>query len=222
MTDRIPNDLSKDTASSAPTVGPRGLARRQALLDAARRLFIEKGFEKTTLSDIIALAGGSRATLYEHFGDKAGLFRAMMEESSANILKVLCAAHADESVSPEAGLTCFAMSLVRELLSERAAAVLRVLIAEGGRIPDVADSFFRIGPDTSTIRLAEYLKHLSDAGVLRIDNPRDAAQAFLGMVTGSLLIRVLILPESTPPMEELERYVRQSVALFLHGTRPGP
>lgn len=222
MTDSIPHELSKDTAPPASTVGPRGLARRQALLDAAQRLFIEKGFEKTTLSDIIALAGGSRATLYEHFGDKTGLFRAMMEESSANILKGLNAAYADESVSPEAGLTRFGMALVRELLNERATALLRVLIAEGSRIPDVADSFFRIGPDTATLRLADYLKHLSDSGVLRIDNPRDAAQAFLGMVAGSLLTRVLILPESTPPMDELERYVRQSVALFLHGTRPGP
>lgn len=223
MTDSTPYDHVREGAPAAalPTAGPRGLARRQAMLDAARRLFIEKGFEKTTLTDIIAQSGGSRATLYEHFGDKAGLFRAMMEENSANILKGLCAAHTGEGVTPEAGLTCFGLHLVRELLSERVVSVLRILIAEGGRIPDIADSFFRIGPDTAASRLADYLRHLSDDGVLRIDNPRDAAQAFLGMIAGNLVIRTLIMPDRLPRLEELDRYVRQAVVLFLNGTKAG-
>ena len=79
-------------AAVARPVGPRGEARRRALLDAAARLFVTKGFEKTTLRDLVEAAGGSRATIYELFGDKAGLFRAMMEESNRRVLDHLAAA----------------------------------------------------------------------------------------------------------------------------------
>lgn len=203
------------------TCGPRGMARRQAILTAARRLFVEKGFEKTTLSDIIAVAGGSRATLYEHFGDKEGLFRAIMEEDNAMILSGLAPAQADaqtnERVTPEAGLTAFALHLVKALLNEETTATVRILIAEGDRVPDIAEAFFRIGPENAIGRLADYLKRLSDSGDLSIDDPAVAAQAFLGMVTGNLLVRRLILPQSAPAIPDLDRYVRQAVRLFLNG-----
>ncbi|WP_244592287.1 TetR/AcrR family transcriptional regulator [Azospirillum palustre] len=199
------------------TCGPRGLARRQAILTAARRLFVEKGFEKTTLSDIIAVAGGSRATLYEHFGDKEGLFRAIMEEDNAMIFSGLAPAQADERVTPEAGLTAFALHLVKALLNEETTATVRILIAEGDRVPDITEAFFRIGPENAIGRLADYLQRLSDSGDLSIDDPAAAAQAFLGMVTGNLLIRRLILPQSAPAIPDLDRYVRQAVRLFLTG-----
>ncbi|PWC82180.1 TetR family transcriptional regulator [Azospirillum sp. TSH100] len=204
------------------TCGPRGMARRQAILAAARCLFVEKGFEKTTLSDIIAVAGGSRATLYEHFGDKEGLFRAILEEDNAVILSGLAPARTNEQVTPEAGLTAFALHLVKTLLNEETTATIRVLIAEGDRVPDIAEAFFRIGPESAIGQLADYLRLLSDRGDLRIDDPAAAAQAFLGMVSGNLLIRRLILPQSAPAIPDLDRYVRQAVRLFLNGARaPG-
>ncbi|CAO3458186.1 TetR/AcrR family transcriptional regulator [Azospirillum largimobile] len=206
-------------AAGPATCGPRGLARRQAILTAARRLFIEKGFEKTTLSDIIAVAGGSRATLYEHFGDKEGLFRAIMEEDNAMILSGLAPAQADDRVTPEAGLTAFALHLVKALLNEETTGTVRILISEGDRVPDIAEAFFRIGPENAIRRLAEYLQRLSDSGTLKIEDPAVAAQAFLGMVTGNLLIRRLILPQSAPAIPDLDRYVRQAVRLFLSGAR---
>ncbi|MBK1839801.1 TetR/AcrR family transcriptional regulator [Azospirillum sp. YIM B02556] len=207
------------TTKDPSTWGPRGMARRQAILATARRLFLEKGFEKTTLSDIIAEAGGSRATLYEHFGDKEGLFRAIMEEDNAMILSGLAPAQADERVTPEAGLTAFALHLVKALLAEETTGTVRILIAEGDRVPDIAEAFFRIGPENAIGRLADYLQRLSDKGELRIEDPAAAAQAFLGMVTGNLVIRRLILPQRAPAIPDLDRYVRQAVRLFLNGAR---
>lgn len=207
------------SVASPATCGPRGMARRQAILTAARRLFIEKGFEKTTLSDIIAVAGGSRATLYEHFGDKEGLFRAIMEEDNAMILSGLAPAQADDRVTPEAGLTAFALHLVKALLNEETTGTVRILISEGDRVPDIAEAFFHIGPENAIRRLAEYLQRLSDSGTLKIEDPAVAAQAFLGMVTGNLLMRRLILPQSAPAIPDLDRYVRQAVRLFLSGAR---
>ena len=61
-----------------PRSGSRGQARCRALLDAAAALFVERGFALTSLSDIVEKAGGSRNTLYGHFGGKECLFRAMV------------------------------------------------------------------------------------------------------------------------------------------------
>ncbi len=210
--------MKKDDEKELSTVGPRGRARRQAILEAAEHLFIEKGFEKTTLTDIINRSGGSRATLYEHFGDKEGLFRAMMEENCTRTLDGISAAHADELASPEEALTKFALLFVHSLHDERAMSIVRVLVSEGGRISDIAESFIRIGPETAVARVAEYLKRLGEAGALRIEDADAAARAFIGMVTGDLLINRLILPKRRIADEELDRYVRQAVRLFLTGT----
>src|SRR5579875_1469652 len=58
----------------------RGIKRQQAMIQAARELFIENGYRGTTLEAIIAKAGGSRQTLYQRFGGKRGLFGAIVSE----------------------------------------------------------------------------------------------------------------------------------------------
>ncbi len=58
---------------------------RQALMDAARRLFIEKGYAETATPDIVAAAGMTRGALYHHFEDKKALFRAVIEREAADV-----------------------------------------------------------------------------------------------------------------------------------------
>lgn len=57
---------------------PKGQRRNKALISAASEIFIQYGFEGTTLDMIIERAGGSRSTLYKNFGDKEGLFAAVV------------------------------------------------------------------------------------------------------------------------------------------------
>lgn len=58
---------------------------RTALLDAARRLFIERGYAETATPDIVAAAGVTRGALYHHFTDKRALFRAVVEQEAAAV-----------------------------------------------------------------------------------------------------------------------------------------
>jgi TetR/AcrR family transcriptional repressor of mexJK operon len=64
---------------------PRLVARRQAFLEAATAVFLEKGYANATLDDIIARSGGSLQTLYSLFGGKQGLFEALIAELSSEI-----------------------------------------------------------------------------------------------------------------------------------------
>ena len=207
-----------------PGFGPRGQARCRALLDAAAALFVEKGIALTSLSDILRQAGGSRTTLYEHFGDKEGLFRAVMERHCDRVLEEMSAMQAGEPAAMaealEENLFRVGLHIAGTLTMPETAAILRILVSEGGRIPDIARAFFQVGPEKTVRWLADGFRDLAEAGRLRIDDPEAAAHAFIGMMVGDLLTRRLILPDESVSMEELEHYVRQSVRLFLQGTRP--
>ncbi|WP_119965647.1 TetR family transcriptional regulator [Simplicispira lacusdiani] len=65
------------------------MATRNALLDAAERLFEEKGVSRTSLQDIAGAAGATRGAIYWHFKDKADLFNAMMERATAPLDQLL-------------------------------------------------------------------------------------------------------------------------------------
>ncbi|MBB3317378.1 AcrR family transcriptional regulator [Rhizobium sp. BK181] len=62
---------------------------KQALLDAARRLFVEKGYGDTATPDIVAAAGVTRGALYHHFEDKKALFRAVVEREAAAVAEAI-------------------------------------------------------------------------------------------------------------------------------------
>lgn len=215
--------VAKEWAGSA--VRPRGWARCRALLDAAAVLFVKKGFAATSLSDVLRQAGGSRTTLYRHFGDKEGLFRAMVEEHCARFLAGMTDApekpRAGDTEDAEVLLTRFGLHIARTLAAPETMAILRTLIAEGGRVPDLVEAFFRIGPERSDARLAGCFRDLARAGHLRVTDADTAARAFSGMVVGPLLLARLIRPDTPAAPEEVEDYVRACVRMFLRGIGPG-
>ncbi|MBP2230977.1 AcrR family transcriptional regulator [Azospirillum agricola] len=206
-------------------VRPRGWARCRALLDAAAALFVEKGFAATSLTDILERAGGSRTTLYRHFGDKEGLFRRMMEEHCARVLNGMAAPAAATGTprdDPEERLNEFGLHIARTLAAPETMAILRTLVSEGGRIPDLSQSFLRAGPEETNRRLADCLRGLAALGRIRIQDADVAARAFTGMITGNLLLKRLILPAEPVAPAELEREVRAAVRMFLRGVGPAP
>jgi AcrR family transcriptional regulator len=82
----------------------RTTATRGALLRAGRALFAEKGYAGAGREEIVALAGVTRGALYHHFGDKLGLFRAVVEEFEAEITAQVAAAADSAGGDPRQGL----------------------------------------------------------------------------------------------------------------------
>lgn len=76
---------------------------QQALIDAARRLFVEKGYADTATPDIVAAAGVTRGALYHHFEDKRALFRAVIEQEAERVAAEIESRSAD-AASPRDAL----------------------------------------------------------------------------------------------------------------------
>lgn len=195
----------------------RGLARRQAMIDAAKELFLEKGFGGTSLSDILDRSKGSRSTLYEQFGNKEGLLRAIVAEETTRIWDLFTDEPGPCSFC-EDGLVALGTAFVQAALTPNAIAVFRILVAEGHRVPDIADFFFNDGPRALKTRLAERFRAALPPSSDEAERAEAYARIYLGAVMGDLYVRLALGLESQPPTEaRIEAHVRAAVTVFLDG-----
>ncbi|GAA4612470.1 TetR/AcrR family transcriptional regulator [Saccharopolyspora hordei] len=69
-----------------------GKERRQQLLDVARALFAEKGFDGTSIEEIAHRAGVSKPVVYEHFGGKEGVYAVVVDREMRSLLDLVVSA----------------------------------------------------------------------------------------------------------------------------------
>lgn len=171
-------------------IGTRRDKRRQAMLDAAGEIFSEKGYEAATLSEVVARSGGSLSTLYDLFGSKAGLLAAMVGERCERISTVIDGA-AVSGREPAEALREIARYLLGQLIDADGIALLRIVIAESGRQPELGRLFYEAGPRAGRRTMGRYLAALAGRGALTIDDPEQAGLYFFHMLLGDLQMRML-------------------------------
>jgi AcrR family transcriptional regulator len=195
----------------------RGRARLQKILEAATELFLKVGYEQTSIDAILSQSGGSKSTLYAYFPTKEDLFRAVIDSVVDN--SDLGAA-LDINVNARAVLTEFAVARQRIVLSVRHRSVLRLVIAERERFPDLAQIYWERGPQRSGRQLVTYFEALRNREVLAIDDAEEAAEFFIGMLFQRWL-RPLYYTDAPPPSElairtRAERVVARFWAAYRH------
>jgi TetR/AcrR family transcriptional regulator, mexJK operon transcriptional repressor len=177
-------------------------------------VFVEKGYARATLDDVIARAGGSRATIYQQFGSKEGLFAAIIAEICADMVAPLEGAERDDE--PSRVLLSVGRSYMSALMEPTSLALYRVLIGEGERFPAFGAAVLRSGPAVAADTLATYLARWHAEGRVAVENPSVAARQFLQMVKGDLHLRALLRQD--PPSEaEIEHCVTSAVRVFFRG-----
>jgi AcrR family transcriptional regulator len=193
--------------------GTRRDKRRQAMLDAAAGLFSEKGYEATTLSEVVARSGGSLSTLYELFGSKAGLLVAMVAERCQRLTAVI----SDVAVAGlplEAALGEIGRYGLSLLTNADSIGLLRIVIAESPRQPELGRLFYEAGPAAGRRILGRYLADEAERGALVIDDPEAAAIYFSQMLLGDLQMRALCaLPVAEG--DEADAHIARTVAAFM-------
>ena len=204
---RIPVDLCK-----------RGEMRVERFLDAATEVFTEKGYQHARLSEIVARAGGSLATLYRVFGDKEGLAHAIIQRGLSDLsghLQVNLS-----GLSPEQALHLTAEQFSDSVASEQFHVIHRIVIGEGQSFPALRDWYFDHGVGALRGHLREYFEQEVAAGRLRMASPHMASSQFFMMLFGDLVIRISSGNLQQIDATELRAYARDAVENFLHGTLP--
>jgi AcrR family transcriptional regulator len=195
----------------APAARSRGDLRREAFLTAAREVFLEQGYDAASMAEIVRRAGGSLTTLYNQFGDKQGLFLAVVRERAQQMsaaMFVELSAH----TPIEAGLTRIAEQSLTMLLEPDSLEMYRLLLGLGAKHPDVAAAFQANG-------LAAYLMDRAEAGEIQLEDPVEAAYLFISLARAGLVTRALLNPAFRPGPDEIKASVRTVVQLFLHGVQ---
>ncbi len=211
-------DLTTPRADHVVEPGQKGRreVRRQAMLDAARELFLEHGFGGTSVSEVVRRSGGSLATLYELFGSKEGLFEAIVADVSGQIAAPFGTPEFESRPLDEA-LRLFGERFLALVLEPESLRWSRMCITEGPKYPELRAALIRNGPGHVNERLTAYLTTQTKAGRLRIGDPRVAALHFLSLIKSEThFAAVCGEPLETEPAE-IARQVAAAVDVFLHG-----
>ncbi|MCO5731804.1 TetR/AcrR family transcriptional regulator [Rhizobium sp. SSA_523] len=197
-------------------------AKREQILDGAKRVFMRLGFDAASMNDITREAGVSKGTIYVYFQNKDDLFAAIMErertrlaESMRDIL--------DGSEEVEDGLYRFGVAFAERVTSHETISAMRTMISVAPRMPILSQRFFQ--DDSMNIRffLERFLIRQIARGVLRMDDVSQAARHFLELSTGTFMKMRLFGHMAQPPSRaEIEKQINSAVRLFMAGYGASP
>lgn len=186
------------------------------MLRAAGELFLERGFEGTSVSDVVKRSGGSLATLYAWFGSKEGLFEAIVADISSMILSAFDAPDF-EALPPDEALQKFGEKFLGMILCPEALRWHRMCIAESHKFPELRAALIRTGPALVNERLAKYLVAQTKGGRLRIVDPAVAAMHFFALIKSETHLAAVCGEAIGATPADIEQQVRRAVQVFLRG-----
>lgn len=180
--------------------------RHEAILDAAEALFMEQGYDRTSLAEIVRRSGGSLATLYELFGNKQGLLHAIAIRWRDETMQ----GRVNQVIAPGTSIVEILMGFVRREIelwqSPSTVALLRMLVSEGLRDRDFALQTYRDLHLPFIAELTELFAGWGAAGEADIDDPEATAHLFLSIVSGDTMLNRLLGVEDGIPDETQIRW----------------
>ena len=188
-----PNDNADDSA------------KRRQILDGARKVFLDRGFDAASMMDIAKAAGVSKGTLYVYFKDKDDLFDGMVRgECVMQLDGVFDFDPNDHDV--EAVLLKRGKAFVKALGNPQRLSSWRTVIAVAERMPEVGRKLYESGPARGVASLAAYLKSQTEAGILKVDDYEVAAAQFIETCHATML-KPMLFNFGPPPTDERIAYV---------------
>ena len=192
-------------------------ASREAIVAAAVRLFLDRGFGAVSMDDLAEAAGVARRTLYNQFASKEEIFREMLLRVSGQL------EHAFPPGIETRGDVEEVLRLIAQVILElhknpEYVGFLRMVVADSRQFPWIADAFAAV-MDPQTERFARYLAHLTAMGVLDCSNPTLAAHHFMGILNEFSLWPLMVGRESLS--FSAEELIEETIRMFLrHYSRP--
>ncbi|MGF6821700.1 TetR/AcrR family transcriptional regulator of autoinduction and epiphytic fitness [Microbacterium sp. ZKA21] len=156
---------------------------RDAILVAATQLFLENGYDRTSLARVADGAGVSRATLFKQFPTKAALFEAAVLAAGGRPASEPVDVPTDDFTT---GLVVLGRAYAELLMRPEMTALMRTVIAESPRFPELRQRTFDFGTLPVLTALGHYLRDAHAAGTAHMDDPDRVSEQFLGMIASSI------------------------------------
>jgi AcrR family transcriptional regulator len=198
-------------------VGDEDSSKRRQILDGARKVFMDLGFDGASMGEIARSAGVSKGTLYVYFADKSRLFEAIVEEEALQKGAV------EFNLSPEhdaaTTLTEFGETYIAMLCRPGGGSAIRTVMAVAERMPEVGRHYYERVLEQLIGRLAAYLEARVKANELAIDDCQHAASQFMLMCQASLFLPFVFQAAPPPSRERIAQVVDSATRVFLAAYR---
>ena len=194
-------------------------AKRQAILEVAAQAFQELGFERTSMSEICARVGGSKATIYNYFASKEELFSEVMFLSTEAEFMVVHQALEASTDDVAESLQRFGERLLTFLYSPRIRAERHLAISESRR-SELGRLVYERGVQRSQNLIAAFMARAMTQGQLRETDARVVAQHFFGLLEAELLEPFLHQQLGEVGAEQIRAVTARAVAVFMAGYGP--
>jgi TetR/AcrR family transcriptional regulator, mexJK operon transcriptional repressor len=195
------------------------LSKRERVVVAASKLFLDDGYGATGMDAIAKEAGVSKATVYSYYGDKSSLFADVMVRMCEEVgghrqVEGLVGA------SLEDGLRAISLFWLNRMLETLERQILQRVVAESGEFPELGQKFWDTGPGRIEALLSRYLEDAKRRGLLDVDDPAGATSSLMGQLAGLYLLPMLAGVRKRPSEAEILRGVDDVIAGFMASRRP--
>jgi len=193
---------------------PKDMAKREAILTAARSLFFERGLDEVGIEEIAAAADVSKTTVYSNFDDKSAILGAVVSRESQRITLALDPKTNDQQ-DFEQRLVDYGVVLLGFLTTPELIAFDRLMAAAAARHPDMAKALVEAGPRFSQRQLATCLDVGVAEGRVKISDTYVAAGQLIALWFGQMHMECRMGVRTQPSASELEQHIRVGVSLVL-------
>ena len=205
------------TPGAVHVVTEEDSSKRRQILDGARKVFMDLGFDGASMNEIARSAGVSKGTLYVYFADKNRLFEAIVEDEALEQGKL--AINLDPARDVETTLREFGRIYMELLCRPGGGSWIRTVMAIAERMPDVGRRYYVNVLEKAIKRLADYLRAHVAPGDLAIDDCQLAASQFMEVCKASLFLPFVFQAAPAPSAERIAEVVDSATRMFLAAYR---
>lgn len=197
---------------------PRARAKRDQIRAGAQRLFLERGFAGTSTDAIASEAGVSKQTLYVYFSSKEELLidvmRHLIHENPQNRLPTVDEASLGTSDEVRRALSSLAHGLIVSLMQPDYLALIRVVITETPRLPQLGSLFRSAVPERVLENVSTTLESAQTNGVIAAVDADAASRMFVGALLTYAILDGLLVGDG-PPLPPAPERVEAMVELYM-------
>lgn len=190
--------------------------KRTAILNAAQSLFLEKGYDLTSMDVISKYAKVSKQTIYSYFNNKENLFLTVMEETCEYFPSEKLDINLQKNNLKEA-LTDFSEQYINQIFDNNNIKAFRLIISEISRFPELGKLFYNSGYFRKSVKIIEkLLLKESSLGNINIESPGLAAEHFLSLLRGDEFFKAVLGLSPWSSDAQVKEHIRQTIITFLN------